>query len=350
MVGPAPECQGGIASVIAAYQEAGLFKDGEVLLIPSFSGGGKLYKLSVAVRALGHYASLLAGRKAAVLHIHVASDASFWRKSLFIWLASLTRRKIIFHLHSGAFSRFVENLSSWQRRYAIATIRRSTQLLCLSTQAKTWLAEVAPDTPISLWPNPVPAALFEHAANAHVRKPELLYLGALVRTKGLTELLDAFAELVQMDDSAMLILAGSGPAQAELEHQAGKLGISGKVHFPGWINTEEKIARLHQARVLVLPSHSEGQPMVLLEAMTTRTAIVSTTVGGIPDLIDTEQRGLLVAAQDTPALSAQLRRLWKDEPLRLRLSENAYDYVSERHHARQVVATLRAMYKRLAGT
>lgn len=348
MIGPGPQSQGGIASVVRVYAEAGLFADGEVCMLPSFSEGSKTHKLGVAARALFTYAGLLMRGKGAVLHVHVASDASFWRKSLFIWLAAITRRKVIFHLHSGGFGQFIEKLPGWQRRYAVATIRRSSQLLCLSTPARHWLAQIAPDLPLCLWPNPIPASLFAEEDDNAARESVVLYLGALLPAKGIRELLQAFAALHAADPSAQLVLAGSGPELAALRAQAAELGIQDRVQFPGWIDAQEKAVWLSRARVLTLASHVEGQPMVLLEAMASGAAVLSTSVGGIPDLIDHGVHGLLVPAHDTVALTASLLQLWNDDALRLRLTRAARAHVGGRHHAVQVNSALMRLYRQLA--
>ena len=102
MIGPGPQSQGGIASVVRVYAEAGLFADGEVYMLPSFSEGGKIHKLVVASMAVLKYAGLLIRSKGAVLHIHVASDASFWRKSIFIW-CSHDWAQVIFHFAQCGF-------------------------------------------------------------------------------------------------------------------------------------------------------------------------------------------------------------------------------------------------------
>lgn len=348
MIGPGPQSQGGIASVVRVYAEAGLFADGEVYMLPSFSEGGKIHKLGVASMAVLKYAGLLIRSKGAVLHVHAASDASFWRKSIFIWMAAMTGRKIIFHLHSGGFGRFIENLPGWKRRCAIATIRRSSQLLCLSTPAQNWLKQIAPDLPLRLWPNPVPACLFEENKDHLAREPVVLFLGALLPAKGVRELLQAFALLHAADPSAQLVLAGSGADLVALQAQAAELRIQDNVHFPGWINAREKASWLRRARVLALASHVEGQPMVLLEAMASGAAVLSTDVGGIPDLIEHGMHGLLVPAGDTAALTDNLLRLWNDDGLRLRLAQTARAHVSEHHHVLQVNAALMHLYRQLA--
>ncbi len=351
MIGPDPQAQGGMASVIKVYVESGLFNNGQVRLLASYSDGSKLHKLITATKALYSYASLLMRGKGKVLHVHVASDASFWRKAVFIWLAVLWRRKIIFHLHSGGFIRFIEALPTWKRYCAFATIRHSDQLLCLSTPAATWLRQVAPLVPLRFWPNPIPAHLFESTntqRQAAQRAPLLLYLGALLPAKGVEDLLQAFSTLFATNPDARLIMAGSGPALAQLQAQAVTLGVSEQVSFPGWIGPDEKNALLRRARVLALASHTEAQPMVLLEAMACGAAVVSTNVGGIPDLIKHEVHGLLAPAQDAAAFATQLLRVWEDVALHQRLVQAAHIHVAENHHAVQVRNALLSLYITLA--
>ncbi|MET3132117.1 glycosyltransferase involved in cell wall biosynthesis [Oxalobacteraceae bacterium GrIS 1.11] len=348
MVGPGLEGQGGVASVVQVYAEAGLFADGQVSLLASYSPGGALAKLRTAAAALGRYAGLLLRGKAAVLHIHVSSRASFWRKALFIWLAVLTRRRVVFHLHGGGFRQFIEDLSPTRKKLAIDTIRRCDQLLCLASPTLAWLEQLAPAVPVRWWPNPVPAQLFEPAPPAEQREPVLLYLGALLPAKGVLQLLEAFAILRAHDPQARLVLGGSGAEQAVLQAYAAANDLREHVTFLGWIDTDTKTAWLRRARVLALASHLEAQPMVLLEAMASGATVVSTNVGGIPDLITHERDGLLAPPHDATAFAQQLLRAWQDPALRQRLTLAARQRVLARHHAVQVCAALRELYQGLA--
>ncbi|MET3107075.1 phenylacetate-coenzyme A ligase PaaK-like adenylate-forming protein/glycosyltransferase involved in cell wall biosynthesis [Oxalobacteraceae bacterium GrIS 2.11] len=347
MVGPGPDGQGGIASVVKVYGQADLFADGSVIMLPSFNHGSGLTKAKDALFSLVKYASLLLRGKGAVLHVHAASRASFWRKSLFIWLAHLSGRRVIFHLHGGAFTEFVENLSPFYRRLAIATLNCCDQILCLTTPVQAWLANLVPAVPVQWWPNPVSADLLKLNAPAEQREPLVLYLGALVSYKGLIELLDAFVVLHTLDPTARLVLGGSGPEQTRLQTIVTDLGLDDCVQFLGWIGLEEKKSWLQRARVLVLASHTEGQPMVLLEAMASGVAVVSTNVGGIPDLISDGVHGLLVPPQDVAALSKALTTIWQDGELRVRMVAAAHELVSTRHRADQVCLALKKLYRDL---
>ncbi len=348
MVGPGPGAQGGVASVIGVYRDAGLFASGEVLLLESFSAGSRLAKLGVALAAFVRYAGLLARGRGTVLHAHVSSHASFWRKAVFIWMARLAGRRIVFHLHGGGFRGFIEALGPRRRALALRTIRCSDVLLCLASPVARWLAEVAPGVPVRWWPNPVPAELFSAAPPAAHRAPVLLYLGALLPAKGLLDLLQAFVVLHRHDPAARLLLGGSGPQADALRAAAAAAGVGEAVELLGWVGGGDKLALLRRARVLVLASHLEAQPMVLLEAMAAGTPVLSTRVGGIPDLVEEGVDGLLVDAHNPQQLALGLLRLWDDAGLRERLAYAARARILAQHCAPDACEALRELYRALA--
>jgi len=348
MVGPSPAAQGGVASVVAAYAEAGLFADGNVLMLSSFVAGKGLTKLRVALAAwLRYFIWLLRGR-GAVLHVHVSSHASFWRKALFIWAAVLARRKVVFHLHGGGFRAFVEGLPPLLRALALATVRRSDCLLCLTGAVADWLRSIAPGLPVLWWPNPVPVSLFQARVPEQAREPVVLYLGALLPAKGLPDLLRGFCLLQAQRAEARLVIGGSGPELDGLHALVDELGLSGAVSFPGWLDAGQKAELLARCRMLVLPSHLEAQPMVLLEAMAAGAALVSTDVGGVPDLVTDGEHGLLVRPGQPAQIAQAMLRLWDDEALRSELAMRARAKVQSVHSADKVCAELLAIYAGLA--
>jgi phenylacetate-CoA ligase len=344
MIAPGPEGKGGMSSVVKVYEQSQLFADGRVVMISSFMHGSPLTKLKDAAWAFFKYGWLLLRGESSVLHIHVASRASFWRKSMFIWLAWFANRRIIFHLHGGAFNSFIENLSPFSRRYAIATMNRCDQILCLTSTIESWLASLVPSVPVQWWPNPVPDDLFEKNPPTELREPVVFYLGALLQAKGLSELLTAFAALHVTDPSARLILAGSGPEQENLQKAVRDLGLRDNVEFLGWIGSEQKNSWLKRARVLVLASHSEAQPMAVLEAMASGVAVIGTNVGGVPDLIQDGVHGLLVPPRDVAALTLALTTLWQDTSMRQRLVQAAFERTAQYHKAENVCGALRTLY------
>ena len=159
-----------------------------------------------------------------------------------------------------------------------------------------------------LQPLPVPLAA------AITGKQVVLSLGRLSPEKGLAHLLRAFARIHGRHPDALLVIAGEGQLQAELEALAGRLGISGQVYFAGYIAAADSL--LAAACLLAQPSLTEGMPMTVLEAMRRGVPVVASAVGSLPELLGPamggEPAGLLVTAADDAALAVALERLLTD--------------------------------------
>lgn len=158
----------------------------------------------------------------------------------------------------------------------------------------------------------------------------VLFLGRLSEQKRVDLLLEAFARVGQEHpdlDGLELVVAGQGPLRAELEAQAARLGIN--VKFLGNVPRAEAVDLLRDAKVLVLPSASEGASNSLLEAIATGVPVVATKLPGTCELIRHEQEGLLVPVGDVDALAAALGRLLSDGELYMKLASAAEERSAE---------------------
>ena len=135
-------------------------------------------------------------------------------------------------------------------------------------------------------------------------KRYILSLSRLSKEKGLEYLFRAFSFLNCTD--LILLVAGSGPLKGELFKLASDLNISNNVRFIGEVDHNEAYKWYNAADVFCLPSIGEGCPNVIIEALACGTPIVSTRVGGIPDLVISQDYGLLVQPSDAISLSRAL--------------------------------------------
>jgi glycosyltransferase involved in cell wall biosynthesis len=135
--------------------------------------------------------------------------------------------------------------------------------------------------------------------------PIVLYAGNLKATKGCHDLIEAFPMLVKRHHDARLIYVGEGASRANLEDRAASLCCSPAVRFEGAVDHAALADWFRAADVLCLPSHNEGVPNVVLEAMACGTPIVATAVGGIPEVV-AETAGILVPAHQPHELGTAL--------------------------------------------
>jgi glycosyltransferase involved in cell wall biosynthesis len=346
MLGTALEGQGGIASVVAVLRQDGLFEREGVHYLATHAEGSRAAKARHALRGLWRAAMILLRARPAIVHAHTASRASFFRKSLLLLLARACGARTIFHLHGAAFREFATlesgPLARWWIRH---TLEASSAVIALSPAWADFLRGFAPAADVHVVPNSVRV---ERAAPAAAGEDgRILFLGRAGERKGLFDLLEALARVLPAHPQARLAIGGDGDLN-EVRRRSEGLGIAGQVELLGWVGPEQKAAELARAAIFCLPSHAEGLPMAMLEAMAAGTAVVVTPVGGILDAVSDKANGLVVPPREVPALAAALSALLGDAELRARLGANARATIIERFSTEAVLGKLSSLYRDLA--
>lgn len=146
----------------------------------------------------------------------------------------------------------------------------------------------------------------------------VLYVGGLIERKGVGTLIEALARDVTRP--VALYLAGEGPQLDTLKALAARKGLGEHVHFLGKVGKDQMHLWMGAADMLVLPSHSEGRPNVVLEAMANGTPVVATAVNGTAELIRDGEDGLLFQPGDVAGLAACVSRMLAEPGLAAKLS------------------------------
>jgi glycosyltransferase involved in cell wall biosynthesis len=195
-------------------------------------------------------------------------------------------------------------------------------------------------------PKPNPSAV--NALRGHLgiggNEHVILTVGRLSKEKAQADLIHAFHVLCGNNADYRLVIVGDGPERANLEANVAALLIDKRVVFTGQISDVQPFYAT--ADVFVLPSHSEGSPNVLLEAMGAEVPVVATAVGGVPEIVEDETSALLVPPGDPPAMANAIDRLVKDRELGTRLSRNAAELVSSNHSPQTYVRSLIQTYSK----
>ena len=140
----------------------------------------------------------------------------------------------------------------------------------------------------------------------------LLYVGYLWRAKGLFELLKAFEDVRQKVPSAELVFCGHGPEGDELRSVAAQSQFAGAIHFAGQIEPDQVAEYMQASDLFAFPSHSEGMPNAVMEAMACGLPVVCTSVGGLPAAIGDCGGALLVPPKQPEQLAAALLKVLLD--------------------------------------
>lgn len=144
----------------------------------------------------------------------------------------------------------------------------------------------------------------------------LVTVGRLVPWKGIDRIIEALPSLAP---SVKLLVIGSGPQKQTLANIAARLNVSDRVRFLGKLSRNETFRYMRAADVFVLNTAYEGFSHVLLEAMMVGTPVLTTTVGGNPELVTHRENGLLLSSDDAESVAGQLKTLLEDPELQDRL-------------------------------
>ena len=158
------------------------------------------------------------------------------------------------------------------------------------------------------------------------RDMSILFVGSLVKQKGVDTLLKAYRMIKERLPEGKLVIVGDGKDKAMLEEMCSRLGLS-DVFFEG--SRGELSSYYSRSRVLALPSRAEGFGLVALEAMAHGLPVVATRVGGIPEVVTHGEAGMLVEKDSAHALAEALIRVMEDSALWERLARNARERASE---------------------
>jgi glycosyltransferase involved in cell wall biosynthesis len=224
-------------------------------------------------------------------------------------------------------------------------------VIALSENWRGYLARIVPAARIVVVPNMVDGAAVQAGieASGQARSPNgILFLGEIGKRKGIYDLVCVLAQVAAAHPAAHLVAGGSGELD-EVRRLARDLGVEASLELPGWVAGEEKLRRLAEASVYVLPSYNENLPVSILEAMAAGLPVVSTRVGGIPDAVRHGVDGFLVEPGAKEDLAEHVLRLLHDPGLRERMGASGRRRALEQFAPAAVLAPLEQIYAAIGG-
>ncbi|MEW6498567.1 MAG: glycosyltransferase family 4 protein [Cyanobacteriota bacterium] len=333
MLGPSLKEKGGMGSVGTLIQNtapAGV----QIQHISTWDGEpsrqSSVHRLKVFIGALIVFLWKLLKGEVDVVHIHLAERGSALRKAIITLIAMAFRKPVFMHAHGCEFHAFHGQLRPRIKQVLNWVLQQSTYLIALSESWKDYYVTNCGlrAEQVVVLPNPVEIPKnVPDRADSH-KKINIVFLGRIGKRKGVYDLLQAFAKLApEHREKAEVILAGIGEME-KAQSLAESLDIQQHVKFPGWVDPKLRNQLLFKADVFVLPSYNEGLPMALLEAMSWGLPVITTPVGGIPEVITDKENGLLVNPGDVQQLSQALQSLITSQSLRLNLGSAARQRVA----------------------
>jgi glycosyltransferase involved in cell wall biosynthesis len=289
-----------------------------------------------------------------VVHLNPSLDwKSIIREGIYLHLA--TRRDIpvlvFFHGWLGGVSQQIERRYLWIFR---GLYSKSAGFVVLSQEIQRTLRRWGFTQPI----HHEVTVINDHVLRAYdlptrqnsrdqSERFSILFLSRVHHRKGIFITLDAMALLAERFPALELIVAGSGEELEEAGHHVARRHIP-NVRFVGYVSGDEKYRLITECDVFILPSYSEGLPVAMVEAMAFGLPVITRNVGGIPDFFENERHGFWTSSYAPEVFAGFIARLYEDNALYQRISENNARYAREHFLASQAVGRMEERYAGLA--
>jgi glycosyltransferase involved in cell wall biosynthesis len=353
MAGPPRDAVGGMATVANQILDLDFQGRFRIEYVPNTTSSGsaepriakvmrhrrQLQRLRDAIRAVG----------APIVHLHTCSGFSFFRSAADMLTAQRSGARVILHMHGAAFDEFYSDSNAVVRQLIARSLARADAVVALSRQWGDQLRAMAPLARVHVIENAValPPRLPRQPGATGSEAVRFALLARMDIWKGVDDLLSACKRL--RDDGVAFEVTLAGPAgtagdERTLSATIAALGLAGVVHYVGPVQGEEKVRLLSASDVYVQPSHHEGMPISLLEALAFGLPVVATRVGAVPEVVTDGREGLLVPRQSPEELARAMRHLLDNALLRRQMSTAARNLARQRFTLTRLAGNLTALY------
>jgi len=233
------------------------------------------------------------------------------------------RKKVTLHIHPTHFYEFITEVVGLKRWYIFFLLRHTNNFVVLTEEMKKNIQSLFPDKKVYVLPNPVNIERLAISKKCERAENRLLYLGWYIKEKGIYDLVDAVEIMARKGTKVYLEFYGTKEIVA-LKDYVRKKNLTSEIEVNGWIRGQKKLEVLHKSTMLILPSHSEGLPNVILEAMATKTPIVATHVGGLKEVLNDGDNALIAKVRNPEDLSNKILRCLEDKQLRQKIAAKAF--------------------------
>jgi len=288
---------------------------------------------------------LLRTKRFTVMHVLSTGGYGFFRNAVHILIARRQGVRTVFHL-LGQIDLLYMNAGPWLKRVIRYCLDLADIHIVQSPGLSDFVRPLTRRSVVSIV-NGVHAHLFHQPEGfAHGdHGVQVVILGTLGFKKGTFDLLEAAARIKPTVPGLRFVFMGGGQVDF-FKGLAEEKGVSDTVRFLGPVDDQVRIEVLKKSDIFALPSHAEGQPIAILEAMASGLPIVSTTVGAIPEVVR-EANGFVIAPGDVAALVQRLTHLAQNPELRAAMGRHNALEAIEKYSLKRVMKQIGEVYTEL---
>lgn len=332
--------RGGITSVVKAHSTGPQWGAYHCKWIETHRDGNAIVKLWYLISSLIKAAILMPFYD--IVHIHLSEVISAKRKTIFFRMAKLYHKKTIVHFHSFSTE---TTIHSPCRSVYENIFNAADKVIVLSEYWQNAICEEfgLSKAKVPILYNPCPNISWKDSVK---KTKTILYAGTVNERKGYSDMIKAFAKIANNCEDWRIVFAGNGEIDKGTKLSC-ELGISDRVEFLGWIDGAAKERAFREASIFCLPSYAEGFPMAVLDAWAYGLPVITTPVGGIPDVAIDGENMLLFDPGDIDKLAIQMDKLIKDNDLMRKLIDASLSFANNQFKIETINAQLGSIYKEI---
>lgn len=333
---------GGISAVVQYWSD--YIED--LQYYPTFKEGSDILKMFVFLKSyLALKWKLWRDKNVKILHAHTAAGTDFKRTSMMIDLAKKKGLKVVLHSHASSFKDFYRDSDGREKEWIRSVLDKADILIALSESWKEYFMNIGvPKNKIVILHNITAYPVIKNVEKDE-NKVRLLFMGEIGQRKGVFDLLRAIGTHKDRLAKEIELRIGGNKMEEKLIATIQEYGIEEFVKFEGFVSGEKKLELFNWANVFVLPSFNEGLPISILEAMSYKMPIISTPVGGIPEVVD-NSNGTLVMPGDDKQIYDAISKYVDNRQLLIEQGEDSFRKV-ETYLPEFVLNHLKMIYEKL---
>lgn len=346
MTGVSEDTKGGMYTVVDNYLNSSkLKKNADIKYIPISTVGSIPHRLIFTFKGIIGILKELIFHHYDIIHIHMSEKGSVYRKNIVISISKILNKKIIIHMHGAEFEDWFNTLNPRRRKRVIKIINKGDEIIILGDYWKSFFESVVHDNvKVTRLYNAVPTYRinpYNHNAKS------FLFLGALIKRKGIYDLLQAIFNIYDEIPSDITFDLYGPDTSNEIHKKILEFNIQDKVFYHGWLEKNKKVEVLNNTMANILPSYNEGLPMTILETMAFGIPNISTRVAAIPEAIENRVNGILITEGDVDELARAILYFIKNREKLESYSEKSYSQIKRNFSIDTHVEQLLSIYRKL---
>ena len=325
MIGSDLSVKGGISSVVKQFINHKWDEGIKIDYIPTYIESSKISQILYYIKSLIKIVNHILLKNVDIVHIHMSHTGSFYRKYIILKINKLFGKKVIIHLHGSEFKKFFDKTNNLTKYLIRDMMKTVDKMLVLGENWNNTIKEIEKTTKTQILLNTV--CIPNNITIQEKEKVNILFLGALVTRKGIFELVDAVKNLNEKnlleEYDVKFIIGGTGKEERKIKDKIREYKLNDYVKLVGWIDKDRKEELLTTSHGFVLPSHNEGLPIAILEAISYGLPVISTKVGSIDEAVINNYNGFLIEPKVVEDLEDALIKIIKSYSLRSEQGENS---------------------------